>query len=110
MKGYYFALSGVIVRRESVVLGYLLLAGNRKEGEEVFCKNSACTNYEDCWKNGFNLEVLFPDYVEEIDRELKSCPRKFVVCDGYPRVENGADADCDDFLRKNGFSCEGCPF
>lgn len=76
----------------------------------MFCKNSICINYDDCWKNEFNLEVLFPDYVEEIERELKSCPRKFVVCDGYPRTENGCHADCDRFLLENGFNCEGCPF
>ncbi len=74
------------------------------------CRNSMCINYEDCFKNEFNLEVLFPDYVEEINRELKSCPRKIVVCDGYPRTENGCHADCDRFLLENGFNCEGCPF
>ena len=33
MKGYYFALSGVIARRESVVLEYPRAKGIRKEGE-----------------------------------------------------------------------------
>ena len=56
------------------------------------------------------LAVLFPEYLEEIDRELANCPRKSVVCTGYPRVENGCHADCDRFLRENGFSCDGCPF